>query len=99
WDQMFVRPCCTSVGPMYGPFRLRDAPETIEVLDGQSGEMIGVATRLEYAPAGVAMWRLSVRGVEIEGRWGVSYREFVPYEPPPPVLPPFIGPPGASPAS
>ena len=37
----------TNVGPMYGPFRLRDAPETIAVPDAKSGEVIGVATRLD----------------------------------------------------
>jgi hypothetical protein len=65
---------------MYGPFRLRDAPETIAVLDARSGEVIGTATRLEHAPAGVAMWRIAVRDAEIEGRWGVVYREFCPYD-------------------
>jgi hypothetical protein len=73
---------------MYGPFRLRDGPETLEVLDGHSGEVIGVATRLEYAPAGVAMWRLCVRDAEIEGRWDVDYREFCRYDSPPPAVGP-----------
>jgi hypothetical protein len=76
---MIVHPCCTSVGPMYGPFRLRDGPETIEVLDGHSGEVIGVATRLEHAPAGIPMWRLAVRDVQIDDRWHVFYREFCRY--------------------
>jgi hypothetical protein len=31
----------------YGPYRRRDAPETIEVLDAKSGEVIGTATRLD----------------------------------------------------
>jgi hypothetical protein len=73
---------------MYGPFRLRDGPETIEVLDGHSGKVIGVATRLEHAPAGVAMWRLVIRDVEVEGRWHVVYREFCRYDSPPPVFGP-----------
>jgi hypothetical protein len=55
----------------------------IEVLDGHSGEVIGVARRLEHAPAGVAMWRLAVRDADIEGRWSVVYREFCPYDSPP----------------
>ena len=88
WGQMIVRPCCTSVGPMYGPFRLRDGPETIEVLDGHSGEVIGVATRQEHAPAGIATWRIAVRDAEIDGRWDVVYREFCRYQPPRPVIGP-----------
>jgi hypothetical protein len=78
----------TNIGPMCGPFRLRDAPETIAVLDARSGEVIGTATRLEHAPAGIPMWRLAVRDVVDEGPWNVVYREFVPYHPHPPVLPP-----------
>jgi hypothetical protein len=73
---------------MYGPFRLRDGPETIEVLDGHSGEVIGVATRQEHAPAGIATWRIAVRDAEIDGRWDVVYREFCRYQPPRPVIGP-----------
>jgi hypothetical protein len=94
WGPRFAAAYRTNVGPMSGPFRLRDAPETIAVLDAKSGEVIGTATRLEHAPAGVAMWRLVVRDVEVEGPWSVVYREFVPYHPRPPVLPPGPDTPG-----
>jgi hypothetical protein len=57
-------------------------------LDGHSGEVIGVATRLEHAPAGVAKWPLAVRNAEVEGRWNVVFREFCPDEPPRPVIGP-----------
>jgi hypothetical protein len=81
-------PYCTTAGPEFGPFRRRDALEKIDVLDAQSGEMIGVANRLDEAPAGVAMWRLVTRGVEIEGRWNVVGRDFCGYDSPPPAFGP-----------
>ena len=77
-----------NIGPMYGPYRLRDAPGTIDVLDARTGELIGVARRLEEAPAGVAMWRLVLGDVEIEGRWNVVGRDFCRYDAPPSVFGP-----------
>jgi hypothetical protein len=64
----------TTAGPKYGPFRCREAPKTIDVLDAASGEVIGKAHRLDEAPAGVAMWRLFVRDVEIDAPCNVVYR-------------------------
>ena len=58
------------------------------MLDARGGAEIGVARRLEKAPAGVAMWRLVVLGVEIEGRWNVVSGDFRRYDLPPPDLGP-----------
>jgi hypothetical protein len=88
WGPKIVHPYRTSAGPKYGPFRRRDAPETIDVLDAQSDEVIGVARRLEEAPAGVAMWRLVIRDIEVEGVWNVVGTDFCRYDSPPPVFGP-----------
>jgi hypothetical protein len=73
---------------LQGPFRLRAAPSPIEGIEAQGREMIGVANRLDEAPVGVAMWRLVIRGVEIEGRWNVVGRDFCCYDSPPPAFGP-----------
>jgi hypothetical protein len=54
WGPKIFYPYRTMAGPEYGPFRRCDAPETIDVLDAQTGELIGVATRLLARPGGKA---------------------------------------------
>jgi hypothetical protein len=78
----------TTAGPTFGPFRHRGAPQTIDVLDNSTDddEVIGQAMLIGSDGAGCAFWRLVVRGVELEGRWTVSYRRFSRYDAPPLVI-------------
>jgi hypothetical protein len=79
----------TDVGPISGPFLYRWAPQTIDVLDPRDeGGVVGVATLIGPGRAGVALWRLVVCDVKLEGRWIVASRKFCRNDPPRPILPP-----------
>ena len=68
-----------NVGPLRGTALYRDTPPATEVLDTREGQMtIGVASEAGWTEYGVALWRLKVNGAEINGRWAIVDRQFVP---------------------
>jgi hypothetical protein len=70
-----------NVGPKSGPILWRDHYGTIGVLASRHDPRpIGRAREVGWGPGGVALWKLTVRGVEVPGRWMVVSREFWPEE-------------------
>jgi hypothetical protein len=68
-----------NVGPAQGPLLHRDAPGVIGVLEALDKPMpIGMALCVGWGPGRVAMWKLSVHGVDVPDLWVVIDREFVP---------------------
>lgn len=62
-----------------GPVRYRGMDESIAVLDApESAEQIGTATCCGWNAAGVALWKLRVRGKAIPKLWVIIDREFRP---------------------
>jgi hypothetical protein len=70
----------TNIGPKAGPILWRDDyGGAIGVLGSRDDPMpIGMALAVGWGEGGVALWRLTVRGVEVPGRWIVVGREFWP---------------------
>ena len=70
---------CADIGPSIGLLLFADSMRRIDVLEGFNGvSPVGIAFRLGSDPAGVAVWRLNVRGADLGGRWIVIDRRFVP---------------------
>ncbi len=70
---------CADVGPSIGLLLFEDSMRSIDVLQN-FGERspVGTASRLGSDPAGLAVWRLTIRGADLDGRWIVLDRRFVP---------------------
>jgi len=67
------------IGPSHGLLMFEDSLRRIDILAGSDDVTpIGTASRLGSDPAGLAVWRLTVRGADLGGRWIVIDREFVP---------------------
>jgi hypothetical protein len=68
-----------NVGPTRGTALYRDTPPATDVLEALGSPMrIGSASEAGWTEYGVALWRLTVNGTEISGRWAIVDREFVP---------------------
>lgn len=67
----------TSAGPGHGALLRRDVAGTIDVLEAR-GEAtpVGTAFCIGANPAGVALWRLSIRGRDLPGACVVLHRSF-----------------------
>ena len=64
-----------------GPVRYRQVPGAIGVLDDPKNSMpIGMAMCKGWDRDGLAVWRLTVRGADVPGRWIIVDREFQPVE-------------------
>jgi hypothetical protein len=64
-----------------GPVRYGQVPGSIGVLDWPDQPMpIGMANGTGWGPAGLAVWRLTVEGANVPGRWMIVDREFRPVE-------------------
>jgi hypothetical protein len=64
-----------------GPVRYRDVPGAIGVLDAPDHLMpIGMALCTGWDGDGLAVWRLTIRGADVLGRWVIVDREFRPVE-------------------
>jgi hypothetical protein len=67
-----------------GPIRYRQVPDAIGVLEAPDHPMpIGRAFAVGWTDGGLAVWRLTVRGAEVPGRWVIIDREFRLVEEPP----------------
>lgn len=67
----------TSVGPAHGALLRRDVAGTIDVLEDRGEETpVGTAFCTGANPAGVALWRLSIRGRDAPGACVVLHRSF-----------------------
>lgn len=62
-----------------GPIERRQLPRSIGVLEGlDQSEPIGTASEVGWTDEdGLALWRLTVRGAGIPGRWVIVDRRFV----------------------
>jgi hypothetical protein len=70
---------CADVGPSIGLLLYEDSMRRIDVLEGfGSASPVGTASRLGSDDAGLAVWRLNIRGADLAGRWIVIDRRFVP---------------------
>ena len=64
-----------------GPVRYGQLPVSIGVLEALDKPMpIGIATCIGWDRAGLAVWRLTVEGDDVPGRWIIFDREFRPVE-------------------
>jgi len=69
----------TSAGPSYGPMRHSDVAGTIDVRETiDQSPSIGMAFCIGENAAGVAVWKLSVRGRNLPGGRVVLHRRFIP---------------------
>jgi hypothetical protein len=69
----------TTSGPKFGPILWRDRSRAIEVFKGTDDRRpIGMALEIGQTEGGVALWKLTVQGDEVPGRWIVVGREFRP---------------------
>jgi hypothetical protein len=76
---MFIEPIRVA-----GPVRYGQIPGSIGVLEAPDHAMpIGMANRTGWNPDGLAVWRLTVHGAEVPGRWVIIDRVFQPVEEPP----------------
>ncbi len=67
----------TSDGPSRGALLHRDVAGTIDVLEAVDGTTpVGTAFCTGANPAGVATWRLSIRGRDAPGVYVVLHRSF-----------------------
>ena len=67
----------TNVGGK-GPVRDGEYPFAIGVLEARDeGMPIGIAYPAGRTGDGLELWRLIVRGVEVEGRWVIIDRQFI----------------------
>ena len=70
---------CAAIGPSIGLLLFADSMRQIEILESfDSASAVGTALRLGSDAAGLAVWRLNVRGADLDGRWIVIDRRFVP---------------------
>jgi hypothetical protein len=71
----------TDVGPERGPMLWRDHYGAIGVLEARDNHWpIGMALCTGWGEGGVALWKLTVHGVEVPGKWIVVGRLFIPEE-------------------
>jgi hypothetical protein len=71
----------SDTGPKSGPILWRDHYGAIGVLEARDADIpIGLALGCGFGWDGVALWKLTVHGVEVPGRWLVHSREFIPEE-------------------
>jgi hypothetical protein len=64
-----------------GPVRYGQVPGSIGVLDSPDKPMpIGMANCTGWDADGLAVWRLTVEGADVPGRWIIVDREFRPVE-------------------
>jgi hypothetical protein len=67
----------TSDGPAHGALLRRDVAGTIDVLETLDGAApAGTAFCTGTNPAGVAIWRMSIRGRDVSGAYVVLHRSF-----------------------
>jgi hypothetical protein len=68
-----------NVGPARGPALCRDTPPAVDVLEApDSPKLIGLASDAGWTENGIALWRLTVGGVVVPGRWAIIDRRFIP---------------------
>ncbi len=68
-----------SAGPALGLLMFGAVRSTISVLEAPGDAVpVGTAICVSLDTAGVAVWRLMIRGAELPGRWIVVDREFRP---------------------
>jgi hypothetical protein len=67
-----------NVGTSSGPLRHRVAPATADVLESRDGASVGVATLVGRGPTDIALWRLVVQGIELDGLFIISGNRFRP---------------------
>jgi hypothetical protein len=68
-----------SAGPAIGFLMFGAVRHEISVLEAPEDLMsVGTAICCGLDAAGVALWRLIIRGAELRGRWIVLDREFIP---------------------
>ena len=69
----------TNIGPAHGALLCRDVVGTISVLEAlDTSSPVGTAFCTGANPAGVAIWRLSIRGRDVPGAHVVLHRSFRP---------------------
>ncbi len=69
----------TNVGPLRGPVRSGEYPFAIAVLDSRhSISPVGMAFGVGRTDDSLAVWRLTVDGAEVPGRFVIVDREFRP---------------------
>ena len=69
----------TNGGPAHGALLCRDVVGTISVLEAlDTSSPVGTAFCTGANPAGVAIWRLSIRGRDVPGAHVVLHRSFRP---------------------
>jgi hypothetical protein len=69
----------SNAGPAPGPVFYRALPDSIGVLQAPDDHMpVGMALAGGWTEDGLAMWRLTLHGVTVPGRWIFVDREFVP---------------------
>jgi hypothetical protein len=69
----------TNIGPTSGPVRHLHIPGAIGVLEAPDHRLpIGTALCTGWDDAGLAVWRLRVRGADLEGPWVLIDRVFRP---------------------
>jgi hypothetical protein len=62
-----------------GPIRYGQFPFSIGVLEARDKPMpIGMAPEVNRTEDGLALWKPTVHGVEVPGRWVIVDREFKP---------------------
>jgi hypothetical protein len=67
----------TNAGPARGALLHRDVAGTIDVLEALGAATpVGTAFCIGTNPAGVALWRLSIRGRDVPGACVVLHRSF-----------------------
>ena len=70
----------TNISAM-GPVRYGQLPGSIGVLEALDKSMpIGIASEIGRTADGLAVWRLTVHGAEVPGRWVIIDRRFVAVE-------------------
>jgi hypothetical protein len=70
---------CTPSGPKSGPILYRHDLAAIDVQAAHDGRAtIGKASPIGSTAGGVAIWRLTVGGAGVPGRWIVLRGEFLP---------------------
>ena len=68
-----------NVGPVRGSAMYRDTPPTAGVLESPDNPTpIGQAIETGWTENGVALWRLTVQGAAVPGRWSIIDRQFIP---------------------
>ena len=68
-----------TAGPLVGPVRHDDTTRTIDVFEALDAIMpVGIAVRAGRNAEGVAVWRLTVHGDDVPGRWVIIDHEFRP---------------------